>query len=188
MYLDSRIILGAAIVVVLAVIAVFAVLPKSDMLGNIIPHGPNVPSSMTAVSAPIKPLVILYNGTTVVKSSLREATLKTDFNITNPNTTTVILEAINYDIYANGMVVGHGQVGQRYEGSWESSYYYPLLAGVSSDISNSADIQNTGNYPDVWSAIQKGTAKIEISGEADYATKTAFSGSDFTQDFNFTKT
>lgn len=186
--MDSRILLGAAIVVILAVIMVFAVLPKSGMLENIIPHGPNVPSSMTAVSAPIKPLVIFYNGTTVVKSSEREATLKTDFNITNPNTTTVILEAINYNIYANGMVVGHGQIGQRYEGSWESSYYYPLLAGTSSDISNNADLQNTGNYPDVWSAIQKGTAKIVISGTAYYATKTAFSGDDYTQEFNFTKT
>lgn len=186
MNLDKRILLGGVAIVIVAVVVVFAILPTSDILKNIIPLGPNVPSSLTSVSTQIKPISILFNGTTVVSASERDATLKTNFYVTNPNPTTVILESITYDIYANGMVVGHGQIGQQYEGNWESSYYYPLVTGTSSNISDSADIKNTGNYPAVWSAIENGTAKITISGTAYYATKTAFSGSDYTQDFNFT--
>lgn len=186
MYLDTRILLGGVAIVIMAVVVVFAVLPGSGIMKNLIPPGSNVPTSLTAVSTQIKPLSIFYNGTDVVSSSEKDATLKTNFYITNPNTTTVILESINYAISADGMIVGHGQIGQRYEGSWESSYYYPLVAGTSSNISGSDDIKNTGNYPDVWSSLEKGTAKITISGTAYYATKTAFSGSDFTQDFNFT--
>lgn len=186
MYLDTRILLGGVAIVIIAIIAVFAFLPGSGIMKNIVPQGSDVPSSLTSVSAQIKPLSISYNGTSVVSSSEKDATLKTNFYITNPDTTTVILESVTYDIYANGMVVGHGQIGQRYEGSWESSYYYPLVAGTSNNISDNADITNTGNYPDVWSALQKGTAKITVSGTVYYATKTAFSGSDFTQDFNFT--
>ena len=178
--------LGGVAVVIVAAIAVFALLPGSGMMKNIVHQSPNMPTSLTSISAQIKPLSISYNGTSVVSSTEKDATLATNFYITNPNTTTVILESITYDIYANGIVVGHGQIGQRYEGSWESSYYYPLVEGTSDNISNNADIKNTGNYPDVWSALQKGTAKITISGTAYYATKTAFSGSDFTQDFNFT--
>ncbi len=186
MYLDTRVLLGGAAAVVVVVIVFFALLPGSGMIKNIIPQNPNMPSSLTSISAKIKPLSILYNGTSVLSSTERDATLKTNFYITNPNTTTIILEAITYDIYANGMVVGHGQIGQKYEGSWQSSYYYPLVAGASENISDSANIKNTGNYPDLWSALQQGTAKITVSGTAYYATKTAFSGSDFTKDFNFT--
>ncbi len=184
--MDTRILLGAVAVVIIAVVAVFALLPGSDMIKKILPQGPNVPTSMTAVTAEIKPLVISYNGTSVISASERNATLQTTFYITNPNTTTVLLEAINYIITADGTVVGHGQLGQRYEGSWESSYYFPLVEKSSSTINNTAFILNNGNYPDVWSSLEKGTAKITISGTAYYATKTAFSGSDFNQDFNFT--
>ena len=187
MYLDTRIILGAIAIVIIAVVVVFADLPGTGMIKNILPHGPNVPTSMTAVTTDIKPLVISYNGTSVLSASERNATLQSTFYITNPNTTTVILESINYAITADGTVIGHGQLGQRYEGSWESSTYYPLVEKTSSSFNNTAFIQNTGNYPDVWSAVEKGTAKIVISGTAYYATKTAFSGSDFTEDFNFTK-
>ena len=186
MYLDTRIILGGVAIAIIAVVAVFAILPGSGMIKNILPHGPNVPSSMTAVTTEIKPLVISYNGTSVISASERNATLQSTFYITNPNTTTVILESINYVITADGTVVGHGQLGQRYEGSWEASTYYPLVEKTSSNFNNTAFLQNTGNYPDVWSALEKGTAKIVISGTAYYATKTAFSGSDYNQDFNFT--
>ncbi len=184
--MDTRILLGAVAVVIIAVVVVFALLPGLGTIKNILPQGPNVPSSMTAVTTEIKPLVISYNGTSVISASERNATLQTTFYITNPNTTTVILEAINYAITADGTVVGHGQLGQRYEGSWESSNYFPLVEKTSSTINNTAYILNTGNYPDVWSSLEKGTAKITISGTAYYATKTAFSGSDFNQDFNFT--
>jgi hypothetical protein len=85
------------------------------------------------------------------------------------------------------VLIGHGQIGERYEGSWQSSNYFPLVEGSSTNINNKDTIQNTGNNPDVWSALQKGTAKLTVSGSAYYATKNAFSGQDFSEDFDFTK-
>lgn len=186
MDLDNRILLGGVAVVIIAIIAVFALLPSSGIMKTFVPNSANVPSSLTAVSTQIKPILILYNGSSVLNSTERDATVKSNFYVANPNTTTVILESITYQLTANGVVVGHGQIGQRYEGSWESSYYFPLLAGTSSNIGDSAFLKNTGNYPSVWAAMQKGQAKFEVSGTAYYATKTAFSGSDYTEDFNFT--
>ncbi|MDE1726015.1 MAG: hypothetical protein KGH89_01960 [Thaumarchaeota archaeon] len=185
--MDAKIILYGAVAVIIAVIIGFAVLPGSGMIKNFIPQGPNVPTSMTAVSTQIKPLSIQYNGTSVVSSDQRNATLQTNFYVTNPNNTTIILESINYVIYYGPTVIGHGEIGQGYEDNWQSSYYFPLVAGTSSNIQDNAVIVNTGNYPDIWSAIQKGTSKITVSGTAYYAVKTAFSGSDYTTDFNFTK-
>ncbi len=187
MYLDAKIILYAVIGIIIVVVVAFAVLPGSGMIKNLIPQGTNVPTSLTAVSAQIKPLSIDYNGTSVITTSERSATLQTNFYITNPNNTTIILEYITYTIYDNGTVIGYGQIGQSYENGVEGSNYYPLIEGTSMNIGDNAVIENTGNYPNIWSELEKRTANITISGEAHYAIKDAFSGSDFTQNFNFTK-
>lgn len=186
--MDAKILLYVSVAAVIVVIAAFAVLPGSGIMTSLVPKGTNVPSSLTAVSAQIKPLSVSYNGTSVVSTNDRSATLQTNFYITNPNTTTVILEYITYNIYDGGTIIGYGQIGQSYDDNWEGSNYYPLVAGTSSNIGNSAVIVNTGNYPNIWSGLEKGTAKITVSGTAYYAVKNAFSGSDYTQDFNFTTT
>ena len=185
--MEKKIVVYAAVVVIVILIAVIAILPNSGMIRNLVPQGPNVPTSLTAISTQIKPIAIQYNGTSVVSVSLQDATLQTNFYITNPNNTTVILEAINYAVYANGILIGHGSLGERYEGNWQSSNYFPLVEGTSSNIDSKATIANTGNNPDVWSALQNGTAKLTVLGTAYYATKNAFSGQDFTLDFDFTK-
>ncbi len=185
--MERKILVYAAVGVIAALIAVIAILPSSGIIRNLIPQGPNVPTSLTAISTQLKPIIVQYNGTSTVSVSDKAATLQTNFYLTNPNNTTVILEFITYDVYDNGMVIGHGQLGERYEGSFQSSNYYPLIEGTSTNLSNRVDIQNTGNFPDAWSALQHGTAKLTISGTAYYATKNAFSGQDSSVDFDFTK-
>lgn len=185
--MEKKIIVYAAVIVIIILTAVIAILPSSGIIKNIIPQGPNVPTSLTAISTQIKPIVIQYNGTSATSVSDQDATLQTSFYITNPNNTTIILESINYGVYANGILIGHGSLGERYEGNWQSSNYFPLVEGTSTNISSMSTIQNTGNNPDLWSAIQNGTAKLTVAGTAYYATKNAFSGQDFTTDFDFTK-
>jgi len=185
-YLDAKIILYVAVAAIIVVIAAFAILPGSGMMKNLVPQGSNVPSSLTAVSAQVKPLSISYNGTSIVSTSDRSATLQTNFYITNPNTTTIILEYITYTISDDGTVIGYGQIGQSYDTNLEGSNYFPLIAGTSSNMGNSAVIENTGNFGNIWSELEKGTGKFTVSGTAYYAIKDAFSGSDYSQNFNFT--
>jgi hypothetical protein len=187
MILEKKFLAYVAVCAIVVLIAVIAILPNSDIIKNLVPHGSNVPTSLTAISTPIKPISIQYNGSSVISVSDRDAAVQTNFYITNPNNTTVILEFINYDIFADGILIGHGQLGERYEGSWQSSNYFPLVEGTSTNIGNKAMIENTGNNPDVWSSLQKGTAKLTVTGTAYYATKTAFSGQDFSEAFDFTK-
>jgi LEA14-like dessication related protein len=187
MHLEKKILAFVAVGLLAVLVAVFAILPNSDILRNIVPQGPNVPTSLTAISTQIKPITVQYNGTSITSVTDRDATLKTNFYITNPNNTTIILEYIKYDVYANGVLIGYGQLGERMEQSWQSSYYFPLIEGTSNNIGSTTDIKNTGNTPDVWSALQQGTAKLTVTGTVYYAVKTAFSGQDFSTDFNFTK-
>lgn len=185
--MEKKILVYAAVGIIVVITVVIAILPSSSIIKSLVPTGSEVPTSLTAVTTQIKPISIQDNGTAVTAISKREATITTNFYISNPNTTTVILEFINYEISADGLVIGHGQVGQRYEGSIQSSYYYPLIEKSSSNVQGQAIIKNTGNTPDLWAALENGTAKLRVSGTVHYATKTAFNGQDYTTDFNFTK-
>ena len=185
--MEKKVAVYAAIVVIVAIIAAIAVLPGSGIVKNIVPQNQNVPSALIAISTEIKPLDLKYNGSSVLVITDRDATVETKFSVTNPNNTTVLVEMVNYGIYANGVLVGHGTFGQRYEGSLESSNYLPLVEHNSEVITNKAQLHNDGNNPEVWSALQQGTAKITVSGTTYYGTNTAFSGQSLSTDFDFTK-
>lgn len=186
-FLEPKILIYVAIGIMVVILAVIAVLPSSGILKNLIPQNVNLPSALTSVSTEITPLDIQYNGSSVVSSTIRDATIESKFYVTNPNNATVLFEMLSYKVFANGVLVGHGQFGDRYEGSFQSSTYLPLVPHNSETITGKADLKNDGNNPDAWSALQKGTAKITVSGSMVYATNTAFSGQTFNNDFNFTK-
>ncbi len=185
--LESKILVYVAVGAIVAIIGVIAVLPSSGILKTLIPQNANVPTALTSVSADIKPIEIEYGGSSVVSITDRDAVIASKITVSNPNNATVLIETITYEIHANGVLIGHGQYGQTYEGSFQSSYYLPLVPHNSETISNNAQIHNDGNNPVVWTALQKGTAKITISGNVAFATNTMFSGKNFNKDFNFTK-
>lgn len=185
--MEKKVLVYVAVGVIVAILGVVAILPSSGILKNIMPHNVNMPSALTSVITEVKPLDIQYNGTSVLSVTNRGATIETKFDLTNPNDNTLIIEMLSYTVYVNGVSVGHGQYGQRYEGTWESSYYLPLTQHNSETITNKAQLYNDGNNPQVWSALQNGTEKIRISGTAYYSTHSAFSGQSYSKDFDFTR-
>ncbi len=164
--------IGIAVGVLVAIIVVVALLPTSIS---------------KPASTEIKPVVVTINGTSVLSSTDKEAIIDTKFNVLNPNNVTVILEAITYDLYENGVLVGHGQIGQRLEGAWESSNYYPLVEHYTNQLDGKVTIENTGNNPELWSALQKSDTKWNVMGKAFYNTNTVLGGHPGSADFNFTQ-
>ncbi len=164
--------IGIAVGVLVAIIVVVALLPTSIS---------------KPVSTEIKPVVVTINVTSVLSSTDKEAIIDTKFNVLNPNNVTVILETITYDLYENGVLVGHGQIGQRLEGAWESSNYYPLVEHYTNQLDGKVTIENTGNNPELWSALQKSDTKWNVMGKAFYNTNTVLGGHPGSVDFNFTQ-
>ncbi len=186
--LEKKIFVFAAIVVIIAILGVVAVLPSSGILKNMFTPNANTPSALTSVMTEVKPIDIQYNGSIITSIGNTNAVLDTKFNLTNPNDNTLIVEMISYDIYANGIVIGHGQYGQRYEGTWESSSYLPLTQHNSEIVSVDTQLVNDGNNPQIWSALQNNTGvKFRFNGTAYYSTHSAFSGQSYTKDFDFTQ-
>lgn len=184
--MDKRILIYVAIGVIVASIGIIVVLPSSGFLKSMIPNSNNAPSALTSVLADVKPLVMQYNGSSVLSVTDRDAIIETKFNMTNPNDNTLIIEMLSYDVYVNNVPIGHGQYGQKYEGtSSESSTYLPLTQHNYALITNKAKLINDGNNPQIWSALQSGTGQIRINGTVYYSTHSPFAGQSYSKDFDF---
>jgi len=185
--LEKKILVYVAIGVIVAILGIVVILPSSDIFKNMISHNANMPSALTSVLTEVKPLTMQYNGSSILSVTNRDAIIETKFNLTNTNDNTLIIEMLSYEVYVNGVSLGHGQYGQKYEGSSESSTYMPLTQHNSETITNKAQLINDGNNPQIWSALQSGTGKIGIQGTVYYSTHTPFAGQSYSKDFNFTK-
>jgi LEA14-like dessication related protein len=183
--MEKKILVYVAIGVIVAILGVVTVLPSSGLLKNMISHNVNTPSALTSVLTEVKSLDMQYNGSSVLSVTNRDATIETKFNMTNPNDNTLIIEMLSYDIYVNGVTIGHGQYGQKYEGASDSSTYLPLTQHNSEIITNKAQLINDGNNPQVWSALQNGTGKIRIAGTTYYSTHSPFAGQSYSKYFDF---
>ena len=183
--MEKKILLYVAIGVLVVIFGIVTVLPSSGFFKNMISHNANTPSALTSVLTEVKPIVMQYNGSSVLSVTNRDATIETKFNMTNPNDDTLIIEMLSYDIYVNGVPIGHGQYGQKYEGASDSSTYLPLTQHNSELITNKAQLINDGNNPQVWSALQNGTAQIRINGTTYYSTHSPFAGESYSKDFDF---
>lgn len=179
--------IGAAVVILIAITVVVATLPSSGFLKNFVQDNPQVPGGLKAASTEIKPVVVTVNSTSVLSFTNKESIIDTKFDVLNPNNVTVILEAITYDLYENGVLVGHGQIGERLEGALESSNYYTLVEHYTNQLDGKVILENTGNTPELWSAIQKNDTKWSITGQAFYNTNTVLSGQPGSIGFNSTQ-
>ncbi|MFZ0183583.1 MAG: hypothetical protein WBV92_07560 [Nitrosotalea sp.] len=182
--MEKKILVYVAIGVLVAILGLVVVLSGSG-LKNMMSNNGNTPSALTSVLTQVKPLDMQYNGSSVLSVTNRAATIETKFNLTNPNDDTLIIEMLSYDIYVNGVSIGHGQYGEKYEGASDSSTYLPLTEHNSEIITNQAQLINDGNNPQIWSALQSGKAQIRINGTTYYSTHTPLAGDSYSKDFDF---
>lgn len=183
--MEKKILVYVAIGVIVAVLGMVAVLPSSGFLKGMISHNINTPSALTSVLTEVKPLDIQYNGSSILSVTNRDAIIESQFNLTNLNDNTLIIEMLSYDIYVNGISIGHGQYGEKYEGASDSSTYLPLTQHNSEVITNKAQLINDGNNPQVWSTLQSGTGQIRVNGTVYYSTHSPFAGESYSKDFDF---
>lgn len=183
--MEKKILVYVAIGVIIALLGIVAVLPSSGIFKNMLSQNANMPSALTSVMTEVKPITIQYNGSSILSVTNRDATIETKFNLTNTNDNTLIIEMLSYDVNVNGITIGHGQYGQKYEGTSESSTYLPLTQHNSEIITIKAQLINDGNNPQVWSSLQNGTEKIRIQGTIYYSTHSPFAGQSYSNDFDF---
>jgi LEA14-like dessication related protein len=180
--LNSKILLGI-IAAALAGAIGFVGLSGSQFINDVSENGFGKisPSPITVL-----PIQVKLADLSVLSVTDEEATLKIDFEVTNPNYKSVILQLIKYDLYYGDTRIIIGQIGERAEGAVDSSNYFTVLRNSPQIIGDKITIKNSGNAPEFWSALKGGNIKWTVRGEAYFNLSSMTSGQENIIPFEFT--
>ena len=168
------------------------------IIGGILMVGPSVevvvPENSDASPAVIQtqPLEIQLDNIEVTKISERNATIEIAFEISNPNQRSMIVQVMDYQLFETGYSeseqIAGGQIGTRSEGMVEfGNNFYTLLGENSIVLKDTINLKNTGNTPELWSALEDGTSTWKVSGDVYYNLSSMTSGQENELHFEFTK-
>jgi len=140
----------------------------------------------------IQPVSIELNDVSVIDITKRSAIIETSFKISNPNPSSIIIQVMDYQLFETGFSnekqITGGQIGSRPEGMVEfGSNYYVVLAESSITLKGRAELQNTGNTPELWSTLESNAAKWRVSGDVFFNLSSMTSGQENEIHFNLVK-
>jgi len=137
----------------------------------------------------IEPLVIELHDIVIEDVDERNAFVKISFKVTNPNYKSVILEMIRYNVYEDGMKIGTKSIGDRAApgGLVSASNYFTILSDRPSIIKDDFTIQNDGNIPELWKALENDNPQWRVTGEAYYNLSSMTAGGENEITFEFTR-
>ena len=175
-----------------------AVAALAVILGGILMMGPSITIEDQIGTTDVQtipqaePLQIELDDISVTKISERTATIEIAFKISNPNQRSMIVQVMDYQLFETGYSdteqISGGQIGNRPEGMVEfGSNYYTLLGENSIILRDKITLKNSGNTPELWSALESNTASWRVSGDVFYNLSSMTSGQENELHFEFTK-
>ena len=175
-----------------------AVAGLAVILGGILMMGPSITiedqigTTDEQIIPQAEPLQIELDDISVTKISERTATIEIAFKISNPNQRSMIVQVMDYQLFETGYSdteqISGGQIGNRPEGMVEfGSNYYTLLGENSIILRDKITLKNSGNTPELWSALESNTATWRVSGDVFYNLSSMTSGQENELHFEFTK-
>lgn len=175
-----------------------AVAGLAVILGGILMMGPSITiedqigTTDEQIIPQAEPLQIELDDVSVTKISERTATIEIAFKISNPNQRSMIVQVMDYQLFETGYSdteqIAGGQIGNRPEGMVEfGSNYYTLLGENSIILRDKITLKNSGNTPELWSALESNTASWRVSGDVFYNLSSMTSGQENELHFEFTK-
>lgn len=180
------------IFVLVAVVVLAAALGAVLFTGSTI-FAPQSPQTTTPTPPPqLSPLVVELADISIMEVNERHAKIEIEFTINNPNTTSILVQVMDYQLFETGfsevIQVSGGQIGSRPEGMLEfGSNYYVLLGENSLTLKDKITLDNTGNTPALWSALENGTPQWKVTGDVFYNLSSMTSGQENTVHFEFRK-
>ncbi len=172
--LNPKIFVGAAVAVFAVIVGVIA-FSGSSIISDVSDTGTFFPSS-EQVQRDVLPLEIELEDLSIVEVTDTDATLEIIFKVSNPNSKSVILQLVKYDIYESGVKLRTGQIGERAEGMVTGSNYFTILDEQPTILRDKITIKNSGNTPELWDALMNNTPQWQVKGEAFFNLSSMLSG------------
>ncbi len=95
-----------------------------------------------------------------------ETKIRLTFSLTNPNPNTVILETIDYELFANGVRVAASGVGERLGGAMVggSGQTFTMIPGLVVEIHDEVTIKKVSSNEEFWDDLQSNSVKWRVKG------------------------
>jgi hypothetical protein len=156
----------------------------------VIPSQDNVPAPQNISEA--QSLQIELDDIYVEKISERSATIEIGFVISNPNPRSVIVQTMDYQLfatdYSDSEQIAGGEIGSRPTGMVEfGSNYYTLLGENSITLRDTITLKGSENTPDLWTLLRSDNTSWRVSGDVFYNLSSMTSGQENVLSFEFTK-
>ena len=140
----------------------------------------------------IQPISVELADISIIEVTKRDARIELTFKLSNPNPSSILVQVMDYQLfetgYSNEKQISGGQIGSRPEGMVEfGSDYYVLLGKNSILLKDKIVLKNTGNTPELWSALESNTAKWRVSGDVFFNQSSMTSGQENELHFEFVK-
>ncbi len=176
-----------------------AVLVLITLLGGILWVGPTMvvtPQGEIPVETQnitqVEPLQVELVNLSVTEISERKATIKIAFKISNPNPRAVIVQTMDYQIfatdYSNSEQIVGGEIGSRPTGMVEfGSNYYVLLGENAITLKETITLRGSENTPELWAILEDSTTTWRVTGDVFYNLSSITSGQENELHFEFTK-
>ena len=115
----------------------------------------------------------------------RAAIIDVQFQVNNPNSKSVILSFIKYELFEADQRIHIGEIGERLDSFVIGSNYFTILSDQPTLLSDTITIKNTGNDPRLWDVLTSNTPSWRISGEASFNLSSMTAGGENITTFEF---
>ncbi len=185
--MNRKIFLGIAIAVLITILGGILLVGPTMVIA---PQG-EIPIETEGVTQ-VEPIRIDLEDLSVTKISERSATIKIAFKISNPNPDAVIVQTMDYQLYAtdysDSEQISGGEIGSRPTGMVEfGSNYYVLLGNNTIKLKETITLKGSENTPELWAILKDNSPSWRVSGDVFYNLSSITSGQENTLPFDFTK-
>ena len=185
--MNRKIFLGVAVGVLIVILGGILWVGPTMVIA---PQG-EIPTETQGITQ-VEPLQVELAELSVTEISERKATIKIAFKISNPNPRAVIVQTIDYQLfatdYSNSEQISGGEIGSRPTGMVEfGSNYYVLLGENEITLKETITLKGSENTPELWTILKDSTTTWRVSGDVFYNLSSMTSGQENELHFEFTK-
>jgi hypothetical protein len=135
----------------------------------------------------IKAIGLSVNNLAANQTADNIAEIQVVFDAYNPNMGTVILEAIQYNVFVDNMRVISGDIGGKPEGFVASQEgIYPIIGNGTVTLKDVQTVERNDLNAAIWDKIVDGRANYIINGTYSYKQTSSFQATGGDMEFNLT--
>ena len=169
-----------------------AILAGIILVGPTLQIGSQNENSETSNITLVKPLQVELDNLSVSTISERKAIIDIAFKISNPNPRAVIVQTMDYQLYATAYSddeqISGGEIGSRPTGMVEfGSNYYVLLGDNSITLKETITLRGSENTPELWTVLRDVSTSWRVTGDVFYNLSSMTSRQENELHFEFTK-